>query len=271
MKTATKTATKKARKVPALVKKLIDPNLAVRPEAAATNDEAPPAIVKKSRARESKELSPEIEAKNQTERPLIWRDLEDFRARHNRTISDVVYDLALLTTHNYANNAAKRTIMPVDLEILIRLYDRYPSSCAWNRVDVRETFETLYGPIIAGFAEEFQSTAHLACARRYAELVGRADTAQYRWLKGESQISRRLTNLLGKITEVQQAGGDPRKVFESIAINTWTLRGVDIDKKVPLPTLQSVQKPPGTRGRRMPTHRVAKPTKAQVYAGGAFS
>jgi hypothetical protein len=261
--------TKTSRKVPASIKDLIEPSTAAK--AAESGGDAAAVPAKKSRARESIELAPEIEIKNHKERPLIWRDLEDFRSRHNRTISDVVYDLALLTTHNYAKNAAKRTMMPVDLEILIRLYDRYPSSCAWHRVDVRETFEVLYGAMIAGFPEQLQTTAHLACARRYSVLVGRADTAQYRWLKGESQISRRLTNLLAKVMEIKTTNVESREVFEAVAVRTWALRGIDINERVPLPTLQSVQKPPGTRGRRMPTHRVAKPAKTHVYEGGAFA
>lgn len=220
--------------------------------------------------RDGEELPPEVEALPFGERPMIWRDLPQFSSRHGRTIADIVYDLALLTSHAYAKKTPNRVVVPLDLEVLTKLYDMYPSSCAWKRPDIRGTFEFLYGKAIAEFDEKYESIARLAMGRRYARMLGRVDTAQYRWLAEEDgKITRRLENILAKIHAITDTGADPLEVFESIATRSWALRGVDIDADVPMPTVTSVVKPTGTRGRRM-TEKAKKVVMPASYEGGAF-
>lgn len=215
-------------------------------------------------------LPEDVEQLSSDDRPLIWRDLPAFAAKHKRTTADIVYDLSLLTSHAVALKTPKATVVPFDLELLIRIFDRYPSSCAWSRPDVRATFEIMYGPFIKKLPPELEDSVRLALGRRYAKLLGRVDTAQYRWLAADGQITRRLSNILSKIEDVHKSGQDARLFFEYIAKRTWLLRGFDVDLKFPLPTPASVQKQPGTRGRLMSPKKNPPPV-APVYTGGAFS
>jgi hypothetical protein len=215
-------------------------------------------------------LPPEVERLSSEDRPLIWRDLPAFAGRHKRTTSDIVYDLSLLTSHAVALKTPSATVLPFDLELLMRIFDRHPSSCSWQRPDVRTTFEILYGPLIKKLPPDLESAARLALGRRYAKLLGRVDTAQYRWLAADGQITRRLSNILSKIEDVHKSGQDARLFFEYVAKRTWLLRGLDVDLELPLPTVASLTKQPGARGRAMSTKK-KKINEPAVYAGGAFA
>lgn len=218
----------------------------------------------------NKELPLHIEALPLSERPMMWNDIPEFATRHGRTIADIVYDLALLTSHAYAQKTKKRTVVPMDLEILVHLYDMYPSSCGWARPDIREAFEFLYGAKIREFSGASEDVARLAVGRRYARLLGRVGTAQYRWLAEEGKVTRRLENIVSKIQDIALTGSDPGTVFETLSKRCWALRGVDIDKMAPMPTAESVIKPPGTRGRRISENKKNRPVLASTYEGGAF-
>lgn len=218
----------------------------------------------------NKELPLHIEALPITHRPMLWNDIPEFASRHKRTIADIVYDLALLTCFAYAQKTKRRTVIPMDLELLVRLYDAYPSSCTWKRPDIRETFEFLYGKIISEFDSQYENVARLAIGRRYARMLGRVDTAQYRWLTEEGKVTRRLENIVAKIYGIADSGADPLATLEALSRNCWALRGVDIEAVVPMPTAQSVIKPAGTRGRRMTAFKKTKPSYSEVYDGGVF-
>lgn len=220
--------------------------------------------------RVNKELPAQIEALPLSQRPMIWNDIPEFATRHGRTIADIVYDLALLTSHAYAQKTKKRTVVPMDLELIVHLYDAYPSSCSWNRPDIREAFEFLYGSKIREFTGANELVARLAMGRRYARLLGRVGTAQYRWLSEKGKVTRRLENIVSKIQDIASTGDDPLLVFETLSRRCWALRGVDIDQMAPMPTAESVIKPPGTRGRRITENKKAKSVFSNAYAGGAF-
>lgn len=253
-------------KAPAMVQQFLSP----KPENPLEKVSAPLPIVPAMGYKKDSELPREVEALNLSLRPMIWRDLAEFSARHGRTAADMTYDLALLTSHAYTKKTERRTVVDFDLELLTRLYEMYPSSCAWVRPDVSEMFERLYGPYLKTFSAELEPIARLALGRRYARMLGRVDTAQYRWLSDGGQITRRLGNILSKIDEVSKHGENPLEVLESLAKLVWGLRGVDIDKEYPVPTKESVQKPPGTRGRRMTVDKIQKPLVQPSYEGGAF-
>lgn len=220
--------------------------------------------------RVNKELPLHIEALPLSERPMIWNDIPEFATRHGRTIADIVYDLALLTSHAYAQKTKKRTVVPMDLELLVHLYDMYPSSCGWKRPDIREAFEFLYGAKIREFSGPGELVARLAMGRRYARLLGRVGTAQYRWLAEQGKVTRRLENIVAKVQEIGQTDSDPLTIFETLSKHCWALRGVDFDKMAPMPTASSVIKPPGTRGRRITDAKKVKSATTGIYEGGAF-
>lgn len=232
------------------------------------------AAVKASKTPKYKEkmlLEPEVEALGLDNRPMIWRDLAEFSARHGRTIADMVYDMVLLTNHAYSTKTPLRTVVPFDLEFLTRLYDLYPSSCAWKRPSIRDMFELMYAGHLKSFDADSEPVARLAVGRRYAKMLGRVDTAQYRWLSEDGKITRRLGNILSKVEESALTGEHPLDVFERVGKRIWELRGFDIDKHFPLPTKENVLKPPGTRGRLMSVQKKVRSIHQPVYSGGSFA
>lgn len=258
--------TNQSSKAPAMLQQFLDKKEVVTVAKRAT----PKVEVVKAIYKKDAELPREVEALDISRRPMIWRDLAEFSARHGRTAADMTYDLALLTSHAYTKKTERRTVVDFDLELLVRLYDMYPSSCSWVRPDVSEMFERLYGKHLKTFSPALEPVARLALGRRYARMLGRVDTAQYRWLSDGGQITRRLSNILAKIDEVSKLGKDPLELLESLAKRVWELRGVDIELEYPVPTKDSVLKPPGTRGRRMTIDKVQKPLVQPTYEGGAF-
>lgn len=222
---------------------------------------------------EGKELPRDVEALDYADRPMIWRDLIEFKDRHERTVADTVYDLVLLTGHAYSASIKKNTVVPFDLELLARLYDHIPESCAWKRPTVLGVFDLLYGADLEAFRgnDEHYQAAQLTLGRRYARLVGRADTAQYRWLSAEGgKITRRLANVLSKIQTLAERSNRPREEFEKLSKKIWTLRGYNLEKFFPMPTAENVVRPEGTRGRNLATKKVAPPPVSGEYKGGAF-
>lgn len=210
------------------------------------------------------------------DRPTIWQDLTEFAIRHNRTSADLVYDLALQSKYNYIEFVQRPTVVPFDLELLMRLYDISPSSAPWRLPNVREVFELLYGPVVrqftpspGGWTEVDYKTAELACGRRYARLLGRADTATYRWIQGEGKVTRRLSNILGKIVETCANAPVPHERFEQISSPFLAMRGLQINEEVPLPTGENVRRV-GSSGRRVSVDSESTPLAAE-YAGGAFA
>ena len=56
-----------------------------------------------------------------SERSMVWRDLPEFANKHKRTTSDIVYDLALLATHDQMLKKLTKVVLSFDLEFLVRV------------------------------------------------------------------------------------------------------------------------------------------------------
>lgn len=223
--------------------------------------------------KKGKRASKLVELSNETldlpisERSLVWGDLPIFSVKCNRTTSDIVYDLALLATHDQMLKKLTKVVLAFELEFLVRVYYIYPQSCDWKRPKCTELFELLYGDIIRTYPLEFQVAARMRLGIRFVKMAGRASTAQYRWIENEEgNITRRMSNLFSKIKSVKDE--DRRLFFERISRLTWKHRGVDIDLAFPMPTLESLQARVGVSGRKL------SPKKSRVieaeYAGSAF-
>jgi hypothetical protein len=276
------TAVSQRSKVPALVKPFIAAN-AGAPKA--LKSELKSRAISKVVYKEGDELPSNVESLDIAKRPLVMRDLAGFRARHKRTVADSIRDLALPTTSAYPKDAiadeadhvksqrgtAQNRIMPFDLELLVRLYDLLPSPCPWNYLTISSVYDKMYRELIFSFEEMDQPAAQLAYRRRFALLIGRSVTGAYRWKKRET-TTRRMEILLTKINDLGKTGKDIRIAFESLSLKTWALRGINMDKEAPAPTPVNVQKPPGTRGRKINNQLPVKADPAPAkYLGGAFS
>lgn len=221
-------------------------------------------------------LPEDVAARPYSNRPIIWRDLGEFAVRHNRTGADLVYDLSLQSKYNYIQSTKQATVVPFDLELLMRLYDLSPSSAPWRLPNVREVFDLLYGPLIRQFApgpgvwtEVDYRTADLACCRRYARLLGRANTATYRWIQGGGKVTRRLGNVLGKLIEICANSPSPHETFESFAMPILALRGLKINEEIPLPTVDNLRTG-YVSGRRVSVTGKSHQLPPE-YTGGAFA
>lgn len=227
--------------------------------------------------KEGEPLPSEVLALPYGQRPMIWQDVADFGLRHGRTGSDVVYDLALLSKNRYTEDVKRPDVAPIDLELLMSLYDISPSSCGWKLPSARDVFLMLYGPVINQFTpgtggwdtKDYKSAELFAC-RRYARLLGRGNATTYRWLQREGKVTRRLANVLDKIVTLCGSAPVPHLRFEELAGPVLLRRGVNIDAVAPLPTAENVRRPPGTRGRRVSDGAESRTVPAK-YIGGAFS
>lgn len=238
---------------------------------------------------EGMNLSDEVLALDGEQRPMVWSDLPLFEARHGRNAHDMVYDLGMHQANHYRSRVESHEVMPFDVELLTRLYERYPSSCMWQCPPLQEMFHCLYGAAIDGFAPALRERARNAYGMRFARLMGRAPTVQYRWLweagmQDKSGSTRRVRNIIGKLHEAHQGGENPRLVLENLAVRMWVMRGLNVDIQTPAHDPISLQKKTRVADRTAPDP-IIHPTEApagiaprfpvpaptsSAYEGGAF-
>jgi hypothetical protein len=196
---------------------------------------------------EGMRLSDEVMARPWQDRPMVWSDLPLFEARHGRNAHDMVYDLGMHQANHYRSRVGLHEVLPFDIELLVRLYDRSPSSCMWTCPTLQDMFFRIYGQAIEGFAPSLQDRARNAYGMRFARLMGRAPTVQYRWLwdsgmQDKSGSTRRVRNIISKLHEASLGGEHPRAVLEDLAGRMWVLRGLNVDAETPAHDPISLQK-----------------------------
>ena len=172
-------------------------------------------------------------------RPLIWKDLPKFAARHSRSSMEMMYDLGFNTTFQYTRAANKAEVVPFDLELLIRILDAYPSSCQWKKTTPSQALDLIYGDMLTPYVDmpEEDAVMRMVMGHRLAAILDRSVTVLYRWLTDAGASSRRVINILSK---AEAMGNDPesrRTAFEGIALPAWRLRGIDIDQMFKLTPL----------------------------------
>jgi len=218
---------------------------------------------------EGQRLPASVEVLTPDSRPMIWSDLPVFEATYGRNAFDMVYDLGINVRSYYQYNITTPLVLPFDMELLVHIYERYPSSCEWAVPDMRTVFDLLYGGLISSFPPELRERARMVYGARFSRLMGRARTVQYRWLDesstGRTGSTRRVCNIVSKLYEAYKKGDDPRELLESIAVRMWALRGLDIDAAAPAYDPIAVSK--GNRSVR----KKYVPSGGDIeYAGGAF-
>lgn len=185
-------------------------------------------------------LMPSIEALPLDKRPMVWRDLGVvLQPKYSRTAADMAYDFALSTAHQYQKCVDTRYVVPFDVELLARIYDKFPGSSSWQRPEFAQAFDALYGSILDGFPDDpkIRNKARISYARRMVALVGRRPTVAYRWITNGHSLTRRITNILSKLVDLEViSGGQGRELLESLAVEIWRLRGYDVNKVCPAVT-----------------------------------
>lgn len=240
-----------------------------------------PASTKEPLVQEGMRLLPQVQALPLDERPMIWSDLLAFEAKHARNAQDMTYDLGMHVRSDYLRAVRTHVVLPFDIELLVRLYDRYPSSCMWKRPTLREVFNLVYGRSIELFAEDLRPRAMIAYGQRFARMLGRTPTVHYRWLvdeaaRGKTAATRRVRNIAAKLLEAHLKGDDARQVLESIAVPMWLRRGLDVQAAAPAFDPAALQ---ARIRKRASLARVAERVRVRLernahavghYTGGAF-
>jgi hypothetical protein len=179
------------------------------------------------------------------DRPYTGADVIALRRNSNYQLNDadVLFALCIKTNSQY-NAISRLDKLDYDLEMLIRLYHRFPSYNPWRKLSASEAFTLIYGDLLSEFrATPYEDAARLALFRRFTAACGRSLYTAYRWLgsgkSGHEGTSRRIEKILSKLQVVD----NPRAIFEEIAKLMHRVRGLDLDKIAPLPTLSNPPEP----------------------------
>jgi len=197
-----------------------------------------------------------------------------FAAKHGRTGMDMMYDFGFNTTYQYSSAVKSPTVVPFDVELLLRLYESSPVSCRWIKPNLVDCFDDLYGDIIAPYCDDEGEEAkiRMALSSRFAVLLGRSTTVSYRWMTDMGESSRRVISVLSKIKDVDEDPVIRRRKFESVAIAAWELRGFDLELVHPIPAPGQLSSSRYSNVSEVIIRRIMKARASEKggYAGGAF-
>jgi len=171
------------------------------------------------------------------ERPLTGIDLDQWRAEMGITSRDVAYALAI-SPGKLAAHCRARAPLSLDLEILVRLYEKSPGPPPWYPPTMRQVYECMYRVDQEQFALTHGPRA-TAYARqgyyaRFAALFGRTLHNAYRWLDYGGNVRADLSRMTGKLWQIPE--GERKLTLEHLSRRAWKLRGVDFDREFPEPT-----------------------------------
>jgi hypothetical protein len=177
-------------------------------------------------------LSPARLVEPTSVRPMIWKDLPVFAMRHGRSSMEMMYDLGFNTTYQYTSAANKAEVLPFDLELLIRIFEVYPSSCSWKKTTPSQAIDLIYGDLLQPYLSDpdEEGVMRMHFGQRLAAILDRSVTVLYRWLTDAGASSRRVINILSKVEAMGDTPQARREAFEGIALPAWRLRGIDIEQ-----------------------------------------
>jgi hypothetical protein len=195
------------------------------------------------------------------QRPLYGHDIECFRARMGLANADMALAMCLLPGQ-YQQAVRHPDPLPLNQDILLRLYQHSPSPSSWQSWSPGEAFEAFYGPLMRSFVLPAQhDAARLMLRRRFAAVMGRSCGRAASWIDGSQGHSLSVQRILGKLVEFEA----PRAVLEPLAARAHAVRGLDLEALAPLPTPEQ-----GSRSRRgrppKRTHRDFSPPEAHACA-----
>lgn len=208
-------------------------------------------------------------------RPLTGKDLAGFHSSYNIKKRDAIFALGIPNFVNYTKICRTTDALPIEKELLIRLYDQYPRHAAWRTVQPRQLFDMLYGDLMSKFAgTEHELPARLALYTRIMACFGRSASTAYRWFEGpdlsddgESEGGGRAKAEILMLMNLLSTMENPREVFEALARQTLAARGIDLDTKYPLPDPSNP--PPVRKPGRKPNPNSKKAQRLAAVAQAA--
>jgi hypothetical protein len=176
------------------------------------------------------------------ERPLTGIDLDQWRAVMGITSADVAYALAIPPS-KLASRCRARAALSLDLEILIRLYEKAPGPPTWYPPSMREVYEALYkadqGQFAAAHGQRGPGYARQGYYARFAALFGRTLHNAYRWIDYGGNVRADMSRIAGKLWQLPV---DERKLtLEHLSRRAWKMRGIDFDLEFPEPTPEGLE------------------------------
>jgi hypothetical protein len=191
---------------------------------------------------EEAKTKPQIQidlTKPRSMRPMFGYDIETWRGENNLAKDEAQHALGFRNSNHY-NEMCNQALLPVTLELLIRLYEEIPSPRPWERYTLPELFELMYGDALAPFVDTaFERPARVDLSSRFCVMLGRSPERRYQWLdtpttKNADKLSAYpdVGCVLAKLRQVP----DPKKLLERLARKTLSLRGIDLDTEWPVPT-----------------------------------
>ena len=178
-------------------------------------------------------------SKPRSHRPMLGLDIEEWRGELGLSKYDAQYALGFRNSNHY-NKMCQEPLLPVALELLIRLYEVSPVARGWDKFTMRELFALMYGPDLEAFkGTRFETYARVDLGTRFAKFFDRSSARQYQWLgddpkRNDSELNAYsvMECILGKLRQVE----DPKATLERTAKKVWELRGVDLDSEFRVPT-----------------------------------
>lgn len=168
------------------------------------------------------------------DRPLTGRDLSEFAKDLGIPSSELGAALGIQNDYNLAKMMKGATVVPFEVEVLVRIYLEHPSPAPWTKRTPKAVFEELYGPTMRLFSNEIdRAYARIACFNRFTAAMDKSSSTAYRWVAGEEGGKARLpvALLLRKLMSLNE----PRETLERIARLVHKVRGGDYDLRAPLP------------------------------------
>lgn len=174
-----------------------------------------------------------------SKRPLVGLDIIHFRGRHSLQNSEVINALCIQNSATY-NEVVREGILEYSMELLLRLYDDYPSGAPWKTIKPSQAFDLMYGEILEKFRNTpYEKDAKLALVNRFTSAMGRSVFTGYRWMKYGGESKRGITKIFAKLSVLD----NPRGVLEKFARMMFKVRGLDFDQLHPIPTLENPPQP----------------------------
>ncbi len=195
-------------------------------------------------------------------RPLKGLDIEQWVWSAGLSKHEAHFALGFRNANHYSL-MCKRGMLPVTLEVLIRLYYRFPDARGWGKFTTREIYDRLYRNYEEAFEAGSKQRLHaqVDLGSRFCKLFGRSVARQYEWIRdakpeGDGQQYAEIDAILAKLHEVDKHT-DAALMFEEVALMVGKLRGIDIDAMYPIPTPDS---PPSRKkvGRPFSADKAAK-------------
>lgn len=197
-------------------------------------------------------------SKPRARRPLMGYDIEQWRGEQGLSKFKAQSALGFRNANHY-NKICLLPVIPVSIEIIVRLYLECPKAPGWKKFSLQELFNLMYGEQLALFEGRADYTAaKVDLGNRFTRLFDRSPSRKYNWLRdgdpsGDREFGGAYSDVETILTILKEVP-NPKEVFERVACQVFTLRGVNIDAEHRIPTLEM---PP----MRRKTGRKARPKK----------